>query len=642
MFLYVCDANGTQIPNIKTVTFHESVNAEYDLRPGAVCSAWIEVVAFGTYDDAPKRGDAVSLYRLDGETPVLLGLFYAEPAITTKDTYSFKAYDAAANLDADYSGRLNEIQNSFPMTVYALVSDACNVAGVTLGSSSWPLSTQTVKAFYADNITCRQIVQWAAEIAGKFVQCNTSGNLIFKWYESATESIGQSADNNVLAYRQDGLRYENYSVQRVGSVAVRPLDTEGAAYIYPASVAEVYATESGGNVVLYNLSASDTNGDVTLSDAIDVYADGGDVDIEAQSDNTNAYIVGGNLLLTNADSTTMNLVAQTIYNALRGLPVWRPSSCSLFPWECTFRAGDIVIVTDSQGVSFTTLVMTFTLSESNAQIESTGYATYTDYQQTTQAALSNLSASIVQINKLKVGWADIQEAIIQYIKLYGSMSVFTDNTLTTVAGQIGFTTGESASNIGQGIVMWSGGRSVFIAGNDILFIGYYSEFDPWVDGGAIKINSVNYPNYIKFVDDVMEGATLELAAGKAITLNGRNVLSEIGTLSSLDTTAKTSLVAALNEVQPIKGVAETGTDLDDITTPGWYQLPGTNSYTNLPSGITWGLLEVKKAGTFTVQELTTTTARTFKRIYANAAWSAWRELSAPTISQNSNNVLSIS
>ncbi len=107
--------------------------------------------------------------------------------------------------------------------------------------------------------------------------------------------------------------------------------------------------------------------------------------------------------------------------------------------------------------------------------------------------------------------------------------------------------------------MWDGHRSVIITGDGKLFIGFYSDDDPWFDGGEIKINSGNYQNYVKFEDGLYEtgpnGETSQLKSGaqlylKAadIYLNGREVLNEIGSLSGLSTTNKSSLVAAINEL----------------------------------------------------------------------------------------------
>lgn len=365
----------TELTGIKSVVFHESVNSGRDIRPGCVGSAYIEVEVFGTQSGAVTAGEELTYYQVDGGgNETLIGKFYAEPTIATKKSYRFIAYDAASKLDADFSDWLSSNQNNFPMTVYALADAACTVAGVTLGTASWPLSTQTVNAFYADGLTCRNILEYAAEIAGRFVRCNTAGNIIFDWYATNnTDSIHPGADQTGhIAYRQDGLNYENYTTSALDRVAVYPSGTEDAAYIYPANV-------SSGN---------------TLA-------------------------ISGNLLLTGASAATYNAVAQNVYSVMSALGAYRPMTVSLFPGENPFRAGEIVSVTDSQGVSFRSVLTGMTVSASDAILESAGNETLENRPSNLERTIANLSNDIVQINKLKVGYAEIDEAVIDSLEVNG-------------------------------------------------------------------------------------------------------------------------------------------------------------------------------------------------------------------------------
>jgi hypothetical protein len=295
------------------------------------------VDVFGTQLSAPDAGEVLTYYQVDSNnTETLIGLFYAEPVVTTKNSYRFTAYDAASKLDANFSERLSAIQSNFPMTLSALVGEACTVAGVTL-SGTFPMASTQVQAFYADGISCRQILSWAAEIACRFVRCNTSGQIVFDWYSSASDSIGPGVGTNIVAYKQDGLKYENYETETLDRVAVHPVGSDTTAFIYPTGV------------------------------------------------NTgNTLHIGNNALLTDANDTTMLSVAQYVYNTMSALPSYRPFSVELFPNENPFRAGQIISVTDSQGVSFTAVAMKMSVSESASRLESSGGETYSsDYNQTT-------------------------------------------------------------------------------------------------------------------------------------------------------------------------------------------------------------------------------------------------------------------
>ena len=360
--------NVTELGNVKSVVFSETVNSDVNLRPGCVASASIEVEVFNTQANAVAAGDVVYYYQNDkNNTPTLIGQFNCEPSIKTKNSYRFVAYDNAQKLNADFSQWLRANQSNFPKTVKQLVQQACTIAGVTLGSTSWPLSTQNVQAFYADGLTCRDIISYAAEIACKFVRCHTDGKLYFDWYTSNSNSIAPSAGTNQYAYKQDGLTYANFTTTALARVAVHPSGEDDVAYIYPVNV---------------------TSG--------------------------NTLDIKDNLLLTGADASFYNSVAQTVYTEMSSLGTYRPMTASLFPRENPFRAGDIVSVTDSQSVTFTAPITGQTVSNSAATLESVGNETYTDYSGS-EKGLTQLASDIVRINKLKVGWAEIDNAIVNYL-----------------------------------------------------------------------------------------------------------------------------------------------------------------------------------------------------------------------------------
>lgn len=365
-------SNGTELANVKSVSYKEVVNSGVDLRPGCVGSAQIVVDVYGSQASAVTAGEVVRYYQIDKDgNETLMGRFTAEPSIKTKNSYRFLAYDNAQKLAADFSQWLREHQADFPMTVYALVSAACTVAGVTLGSASWPLSTQTVNAFYADGITCRDILSYAAEIACRFVRCHENGAVYFDWYTATANTIAPSAGTNQYAYKQNGLTYANYTAESLARVAVHPSGEDDVAYIYPASA---------------------TSG--------------------------NTLHIRNNLLLTGADATFYNAVAQNVYSNLSTLFPYRPFDVRLFPMENPFRAGMIVSAVDIQGVQFPAPVMSMSVTAAAAELESTGNATLDD-NGVTAKELVQLASDIVRIKKLKVDWADIDTAVINSLRANG-------------------------------------------------------------------------------------------------------------------------------------------------------------------------------------------------------------------------------
>lgn len=565
-------SNGTEIENIQSVTYSETVNAGESLRPGCVSSAYINVRVYGTNSDAPVSGEALTYYQVDPDgNDTLIGVFYAEPSVPSNGMYSFVAYDAVRKLDTDFSAKLESMQSSFPMTVYDLVSEACSVAGVTLGSASWPMSTMTVNAFYADKLTCRNILQYAAEIACRFVRCDVNGNVLFDWYTTNTDwSIypgGSDADK--VAYRLGGLSYDGNNVQQIDSVVIKSVGEYGTQYTYPEYNPDISAIDpdSDGNVTMLNVTVTDSgDGHLTIIAKADDPDRDGNVTIEDGASAENSLTIANNLLLTDAAEATYVSVAQNILSVMIDLPTYRFAEIQLFPNENPFRSGEFVSVTDAQGISFVTPVFAMMLSSSGATLRSSGTNVYRPSETTTtEKEIASQTNELVRINKLKVDWAEIGTAIVEtleanginanwinagrvgleYLKLYGALNVYKSETFTSanLGGQIGFTSGNAQSNIEQGIVQVSQNYyGVCIVGNNGVFIGFHTEFGPWLDGGDIKINDGNYDVSIK-MDDMGLHIT-----GDSVDINGRYPLSEIGNLSSLNTTAKSSLVAAINEL----------------------------------------------------------------------------------------------
>lgn len=423
-------SDNTPIPNIKSVSYREKISSTTDLRPGCVSSAYIEVTVYGAQSTAPSAGEPLKYYQVSANgVEKYIGTFYAEPSIQSRSTYTFVAFDIVDRLNVNFSERLLAIQDQFPMSLGDIVTEACSAAGVQLLTTNFPMHEMSVQSFYVEGLTCRDILSYAAEIACRFVRCDSNEKIIFDWYAEKENyriyPTSQDGAETKIAYKQNGLNYQSFSVSNVGCVAVRPLNTENAAYIYPTTFSAVTATDPllNGVVTLYNLIAvDDGNGNITLSGDFNTTETDGTVEITSEGGGSasNTLVIANNILLTNADSETMEDVAEWIYTEMLDIPVYRPAKAELFPAENPFRAGDIVAVTDIQGVSFSMPVMSMTVDQSVAVVEATGNKTYdADYGSDTAKQLQNLSNSIVQIDRLKVGYAEIGEAVIGTLEANG-------------------------------------------------------------------------------------------------------------------------------------------------------------------------------------------------------------------------------
>ncbi|MFQ8906534.1 MAG: hypothetical protein ACLR7K_05605 [Subdoligranulum sp.] len=85
-----------------------------------------------------------------------------------------------------------------------------------------------MQAFYADDLTCRQIISWAAEAAGCYAHMNADGKLQFLTYTDKRSTVKLTPDgaSNSTAYYADSLSYEDYTVKAIEKVQIRQSDSD--------------------------------------------------------------------------------------------------------------------------------------------------------------------------------------------------------------------------------------------------------------------------------------------------------------------------------------------------------------------------------------------------------------------------------
>ena len=352
--------NGTELKGgqagstLKALTLHTAVNAGQEFTIGSAFSDYIEAEIWADPGGSLQitAGDALTLYRQDDAgNRTKVGVFYAEkPTRTKRNSYKVTAYDTMSKLDADFSGWLHANQAQFPKTIWQLVQLACQRAGVTLASSSLPINgSYSVQAFYADDLTCRQIISWAAEAAGCYAHMNADGKLQFLTYtdKRSTAKITPDGASNSTAYYADSLSYEDYTVKAIEKVQIRQSDSD-VGVIYPDSTTA-----------------------------------------------TNTYAVQGNLLLTTGTETNLKSVVQNLYNVLKNV-TYTPCKVSV-PSSSGLACGQIVHVKDARGREFDTYLMSATISSGKASFESVGSASRESSSAVNSQSYKNLTGKMLEI-----------------------------------------------------------------------------------------------------------------------------------------------------------------------------------------------------------------------------------------------------
>ena len=339
---------------VKSLTLHTAVNAGQEFTIGSAFSDYIEAEIWADPGGSLQitAGDALTYYRQDDAgNRTKVSVFYAEkPTRTKRNSYKITAYDTMSKLDADFSGWLRANQSRFPMTIWTLVQLACRQAGVVLASASLPINgSYNVQAFYADDLTCRQIISWAAEAAGCYAHMNPAGKLEFLTYtdKRSTAKITLDGASNSTAYYADSLSYEDYTVKAIEKVQIRQSDSD-VGVIYPDSTTA-----------------------------------------------TNTYAVQGNLLLTTGTEANLKSVVQNLYNVLKNV-TYTPCKVSVLS-SSGLACGQIVHVKDARGREFDTYLMSATISSGKASFESVGSASRESSSAVNSQSYKNLTGKMLEI-----------------------------------------------------------------------------------------------------------------------------------------------------------------------------------------------------------------------------------------------------
>ena len=454
--------NGTELKGgeagstLKALTLHTAVNAGQEFAIGSAYSDYIEAEIWADPSGSLQitAGDALTYYRQDDAgNRTKVGVFYAEkPTRTKRNSYKVTAYDTMSKLDADFSGWLRANQAQFPKTIWQLVQLACQRAGVTLASSSLPINgSYSVQAFYADDLTCRQIISWAAEAAGCYAHMNADGRLQFLTYtdKRSTAKITPDGASNSTAYYADSLSYEDYAVKAIEKVQIRQSDSD-VGVIYPDSTTA-----------------------------------------------TNTYAVQGNLLLTTGTEANLKSVAQNLYNVLKNV-TYTPCKVAV-PSSSGLACGQIVHVKDARGREFDTYLMSATISSGKASFESVGSASRESSSAVNSQSYKNLTGKMLEI-KTSVDGLEVKASDLtgKYTDLKatvdGLSSEVKNDTKITGGGNLilGSESFKNAALQGGGTVEYNDDGSATVTNSDSLKIFDFNTTSTRIVKGVTLCISVMY------------------------------------------------------------------------------------------------------------------------------------------------------
>lgn len=445
--------NGTEIQanqtgsTITNLVYTATVSSTTDLCPGAACAGKIE---FTVWVDPGSSlvftsGTRVQYYQEDDAgTRTLIGTFWAvKPTKQTRNSYKVYAYDAVSKLDGIQSTWLRSIQDDFPMSLWSFAQAVAKQCGVTLESTALPRSGDyQVQAFYSDNLTGRQMLQWVAEASCTFLRATPDGGIEFAWYvqnaatgifPDATEhwvaldlsgQILTCSDGSIWTYNQDtaayrsgGISYEEYRTALIDKVQIKQSDDD---------VGVIYPPDAAGS---------------------------------------NALVIQGNLLLTTDTAAALQPVAQAIFETMQQIS-YTPLKASLFSDGRVFAAGQIITATDPRGNALQTYIMTVQQQGGKISVECTGNASRDGTAAVNEKKYTNLDGKILEI-KTSVDGLSVKAANLQ--NDYTQLSQTVDGLELTVVkdGEVrtAFAADSTSVTISSGVITFASNTLVVESDN---------------------------------------------------------------------------------------------------------------------------------------------------------------------------------
>ena len=363
---------------ILSLAWTENVSSTTDLAPGAACANKIEAIIWVEpgNDLLITSGTRLRYYRVPGQgNRELAGTFWAvKPTRQSRNTYKIFAYDVISKLDGIQSAWLRDNQSMFPLTIWQFAQNVAARCGVTITNASLPRNgSYVVQAFYADNLTGRQLLAWAAEASGTFLRATPDGQLEFAWYDYADEWIGgTTADRQAIVrlvdddtlfthndelfvvrvptpyYYKGSLSYEDYMTKPIDKVQIKSTDED---------VGAVYPPDETG---------------------------------------TNAWVISGNLLLSPTDAETLASAAQALFPVLDGI-TYRPCTFTCKD-DDTLGVGQIVEVIDAKGNRWQTYLMSAEHRSGRVKFTATGNASRDSTAAINSQFFENLQGKVFELS----------------------------------------------------------------------------------------------------------------------------------------------------------------------------------------------------------------------------------------------------
>lgn len=510
----------------------EEVNSDTNLMVGDVTSTELSIEVLSSV--RVEQDEMLTYYVIEDGVETLIGRFKVEkPTIASRTTMRFSAYDNVLKTERIFSDWLIQNQASFPMTLLALAQAACDYCGVTLATVDFPHTELSVGAFYGDGITCRQVLGWAAAIAGRFVRANADGEIEFAWYSEVDGIICTPSGTSYAAemtVADDGegniaVTNRNMTVSDDGNGNVT-VDIPGVQVLYSdGDVSFVSET-----VIPYFLDGISYESYATdLIEQVRINHAESDVGICFPTDATgNCFTISGNMILGACTPGDVSGVAASLYNQLSSIS-YVPAKIRV-PRTIKVRAGDIVRMYTPFGETLRTYVMRMSITASGSSIESTGDKSYGTNAAVSSQKYTNLTGRMMEVTNsadgLEVKNTDLEGRVSRMAQTVQGLETTVLQTMTDLNGLREDTATQFTSTVQTAKELVDTALEEYVTSDEFgsykstvstQFTQTSDEFKMQFDSAKTEISHVNEDlqhkyeersKYIRFVDgDIILGST---------------------------------------------------------------------------------------------------------------------------------------
>lgn len=408
------------------------------------------------------------------------GEFIAEQPISTGSLITLTCLDNMSKFDVDFA----DVVVTYPVTALSLLQSICTHCGVTLLSSSFLKSDFVIQnKIDSENVTCREIVSYIAQLGGNFARCDNYGRLEIKWYNTdyfnggidggvfydstPTYTSGDSVDGGDFTFSES----DNYD----GGTFIETYQAHHLFALQQLSVAIDDVVITGVKV---KAMLEDTDEEEVFQYGIDGYV---------------IYLENNPLIQVGQAEE----IATAIGQKLVGLR-FRPCDGTVLSDPC-IEAGDIAYLTDRKNNVYNLFIsnLTYTIggfesfscdAETPSEKSSTRYSTetkvLTESKRQTNTAISNYDLAVQQLTNLMSHSFGVYKT--EEPQLDGSIIYYMHDKPTLAESEnIWKQTSEAFAVSNDGGLTWTAGfdvdgNAVF---NVLTAIGINAE---WIKAGTIE------------------------------------------------------------------------------------------------------------------------------------------------------------